>query len=84
MITQFCELARKYCFGYDSQIKELEDYAKSGQINDNDILRWYSKEGFFYTILNRLLRAGKDSTEIFYCQHFVKLLFTAIKNVYKK
>ena len=34
--------------------------------------------------MNRLLRAGKDSTELYYGQYFLSLLKNAIEFVYKK
>ena len=85
MIREFCRLARKFCPGSENEIKNFEKFfQKIDLVHPNDILRWYSKQCFFYRLLNRLLRAGRDSTQLFYAQYWVKLLSQTIKSVYKK
>lgn len=44
-----------------------------------EIFTLYQDEGFFYKMLNNMLRFSKDITVLFYVQPFVKDLFEAIK-----
>ena len=80
MIEQFCKLAAEcYPDKYDQiQINSLKNDFLGKSVPASGIIKWYTQQTFFYQLLNRLLRAGKDSTELYYGQHFTKLLSQAI------
>ena len=78
MIDQFCELARA-CYPNDlDDIERLKHDFLGKSVPATGIIWWYTDKTFFYQLLNRLLRGGKDSTELYYGQHFTKLLAKAI------
>ena len=84
MIEQFCELAAA-CYPKDlDDIKRLKYDFLGKSVPATGIIRWYTDQTFFFQLLNRLLRAGKDSTEVYYGQHFTKLLTQAITEIYQK
>ena len=84
MIEQFCELAAA-CYPKDlDDIKNLKNDFLGKSVPATGMIRWYTDQTFFFQLLNRLLRAGKDSTEVYYGQHFTKLLTRAITEIYQK
>ena len=84
MIEQFCKLAAA-CYSYDKmEINELKNDFLGKSVPASGIIKWYTQQTFFYQLLNRLLRAGKDSTEVYYAQHFTKLLTQAILQIYRE
>ena len=84
MIEQFCKLAAE-CYPDDKMdIYELKNDFLGKSVPASGMIRWYTKQTFFFQLLNRLLRAGKDSTEVYYAQHFTKLLTQAILQIYRE
>lgn len=82
MVREFCNLAR-YCYSSsDEEIRKFEHDFRGRKITVTEIIQWYTRETFFYKLLNRLLRASKDSSQLYYGQYFVKLLTKAITKVY--
>lgn len=56
----------------------------STEVSDEELLKDYTKECFFYQLLNRILRGGKNPFELFYGKYFTKRLYFTIKNFYHK
>lgn len=60
MISKFCRLAMNYYSEREYEIEIFEKKHRNTQVSCDEILKDYTKEGFFYRLINRLLRGGRD------------------------
>lgn len=60
MVSQFCILAKEYYCERQDEIEILNKKYRNTKIDNDELFKDYTKEGFFYKLLNRLLRGGRD------------------------
>ena len=67
-------------------IKSLHYFIKNYKVvrNTKNCLKWYTKDSFFYKVLNKGLRILSSPTELCYLRLPFSDIFNSIKEIYRK